>query len=77
MRREFKMSEEQYNTLLEAMKPVPYMIIGGMAPPSQQENANNAWKKLGEEMGFKHMTVKPSGAGALYFTAEEVDDAQG
>lgn len=70
----YTMTQEQYDKLLEAMKPVPYMIIGGMAPRSQQENANDAWKALGAVMGFKYMTVKPYGANKLQFTAEPVEE---
>lgn len=69
MRQTYTMTQEQYDTLLEAMKPVPYMIVGGMAPPSQQENANRAWEKLGKELGFQYMTVRPGGS-KLEFTAE-------
>lgn len=66
------MTEAQYEELLAQMKPVPYMIIGGQAPRSQQENANLAWEKLGDILGFKHMTVRP-GNSKLSFTAEPKD----
>ena len=55
------------------MKPVPYMIIGGMLPMTPQENANNAWAELGQRMGFDHMSVKPTGEGDLFFSAEVVE----
>ena len=72
MRKEFEMTKNQLDELMKACKPVPYMIIGGRKPSSPQENANRAWEKLGNEMGFKHMTVQPvRGKGAAYFTAEE------
>jgi hypothetical protein len=35
-----------------------------------QENANDAWVALGQEMGFDGMTVRPAGH-ELEFTAEE------
>lgn len=67
----FTMTQKQYDTLMEAMKPVPYMVIGGYPPPSRQENANAAWARLGEEMGFDYMTVRPAAGGnQLQFTAE-------
>jgi hypothetical protein len=69
MRKEFEMTEEQLKELLDACKPVRYMVIGGRPPRSPQENANNAWKKLGKEMGFEYMTVKPSEKGQRFFTA--------
>lgn len=71
MRTEFEMTKEQETTLLEACKPVLYLIVGGVAPRGPQENANDAWRDLGKTLGFKHMTVKPvSGKGVRYFTAE-------
>jgi len=70
MRKEFKLNEEQYAKLIEACKPVPYMIIGGVEPKSQQENANDAWEHLGKEMGFEYMSVEPvRGKDSRYFTA--------
>lgn len=74
MRKEFTMTAEQHEKLLDACKPVPYMIVGGMAPRSPQENANAAWGALGTEMGFKPMSVKPVvGKGDRVFTAEVVE----
>ena len=71
MRREYEMTEEQMNRLLEASKPVIYMIIGGMPPSSPQENANAAWNDLGRELGFDYMTVQPvPGKSNRFFTAE-------
>lgn len=69
-RREFEMSQEQLDKILEACKPVPYIAIQCGTPPSPQENANYAWAKLGREMGFDAMTVKPSKGGDRFFSAE-------
>ena len=69
-RHDFEMTEADLETLFEAMKPVPYMVFGGHAPSSPQENANEAWKALGARMGFKHMTVRPNGKGDRFFSAE-------
>ena len=74
MRQEFEMSEEDMETLLEASKPTPVMYLSGGIPmhSSPQENANQAWKTLGEKLGFAHMTVQPmQGKGNRFFTAEE------
>jgi len=71
MRKEFEMADEQYQEIIEACKPVPYMIIGNVLPSSPQENANMAWRFLGDELGFEYMTVRPvSGKSAKFFTAE-------
>ncbi|HTH42877.1 MAG TPA: hypothetical protein VL498_06915 [Terracidiphilus sp.] len=71
MRRVFQLSDEQYNRVIEASKPVPYIVAGGMEPASPQENANHVWRALGEEMGFLWDTAKPDSRGERYFTAEE------
>lgn len=71
MRKEFTLTQEQLDTLLDACKPVPYMVIGGIAPRSPQENANAAWATLGLELGFDSMSVRPvNGKGMEVFTAE-------
>ena len=72
MRKQYKMTQEAMDVILEACKPVPYMIIGGHPPLSPQERANTAWKSLGREMGFDGMTVQPDGNDPLCFTAEEL-----
>lgn len=69
MRKTFTMNEPQRAALLHAMRPVPAMWIGG-PPRSVQQNANDAWIALGQEMGFDGMTVRP-GRHELEFTAEE------
>lgn len=65
---EYEMSEEDLKAILDACKPVPYMLVGGHAPSSQQENANAAWARLGEKMGFNSMRVRP-GSNQRKFTA--------
>jgi len=77
-RREYEMSEAQKDALLQACKPVPYMVFGGAEPRSPQQNANDAWERLGRELGFKHMTVEPvQGKGVRFFTAEPADAGEG
>jgi hypothetical protein len=69
-RTEYEMTEEDEKSLLESCKPVPAMMIGGVMPPTPQENANRAWAALGKKMGFDYMTVRPiQGKGNRFFTA--------
>lgn len=78
-RTNYEMTEEDLKAILDACKPVVAMMIGGHAPSSQQENANNAWAALGRKMGFDHMTVQPiSGKGNRFFTAvpSETEEAR-
>ena len=70
-RKEYEMTEAQLAKLLEACRPVPYIIVGGMPPRSPQERANDAWRDLGRELGFVWDTVSISGKDQRLFTAEE------
>ena len=77
MRKQFEMSQDQLDELLDACKPTPVMYLTGGVPmfKTPQENANYAWKKLGKELGFDHMTVKPAGSDQKSFTAEASNEA--
>jgi hypothetical protein len=70
-RTNYEMTPADLAKILDACKPVPYMVFGGMPPRSQQENANAAWAELGARMGFDPMTVQPdsNGRGDRFFTA--------
>lgn len=58
-RREYEMTTADYDTLLEAMRPVPLIAIHCGPDLSRQERANCAWQALGDKMGFDGMTVQP------------------
>lgn len=68
-RKEYTMEQSDMDTLMDASKPTRVMKIGSYIIPSPQENANRAWKSLGDKMGFDHFTVRPMGADQLKFTA--------
>lgn len=69
-RAEYEMTEADLETILNACKSVPLMMVGRYAPSSPQENANRAWAALGEKMGFDSMSVRPvDGKGNRFFTA--------
>lgn len=71
MRIEFEMTQEDMDKILNASKPVTYLVAGGIPPRSPQENANSAWDALGSRMGFVGRTVQAApGKSALFFTAE-------
>ncbi len=70
MRREYEMNEKQLAFLMDACKPVPYILIGGVAPPSARDNAEHAWHTLGAQMGFLGDTAEPvNGKNDHFFTA--------
>jgi hypothetical protein len=65
----YKLTQEQFDGLIKQMQAVPMIALNCGAPRNQQENANTAWRRLGEEMGFDSMTVQPFGSNPLDFTA--------
>ena len=70
MRREYELTKEQHEAIISASQPVPYLVMGGIPPRSPQENANAAWERLGRELGFDHMSVRPLlDKGEAFFTA--------
>ena len=76
MRREYEMTAEQLAALLDACKPTPAMYLSGGEPMggTPQGNANAAWQRLGEELGFVWDSVRPvAGKGERFFTAEEIE----
>ena len=69
-RTNYEMTEEDLRELLDACRPVPMIMLQCGNPSSQQENANRAWRRLGEKMGFDSDTVHPiHGKGNRFFTA--------
>ncbi len=69
-RTNYEMTDENLQTILDACKPVACIMVGGVAPSSQQENANRAWSNLGKELGFDSDTVQPvHGMSNHFFTA--------
>jgi len=70
MRRDYEMTADDLSALLDAMKPVPMIMLQCGRVQSAQENANAAWAKLGAKMGFDPMTVRPNGRGDRFFSAE-------
>jgi len=78
MRREYEMTQADMDDILNASKPVIYLVVGGRPPRSPQQNANDAWAALGRKMHFHWETVEPlPSKGPRFFTAEakEASDA--
>lgn len=59
MRQTFTMTEEDFNKLLEASKPVPLIMLQVGMPTSPQARINSAWRELGDRMGFVWDTAGP------------------
>ena len=69
-RTNYEMTEEDLKEILDACQPVPMIMLQCGNPSSPQENANRAWRRLGEKMGFDSDIVQPiHGKGDRFFTA--------
>ena len=71
VRANYEMTVEDLSEILEACKPVPMIMLNIMNNcSSRQENANRAWKRLGDKMGFDGDTARPiEGKGSRFFSA--------
>ncbi len=71
-RKSYTMTQSDYDQIvekIEAARKVSGMFLSGGRPMGDvQETANQAWKELGDRMGFEHMSVRP-GSSKLQFTA--------
>lgn len=68
-RKQYEMTQDDLDKLLEACRPVPMIMLQCGTPPTPQERANAAWAELGKRMGFDYMTVKPAGSDPKQFSA--------
>lgn len=72
-RRDYEMTEQDLETLLAACRAVPLLVMQCGPIRSPQENANAAWKELGQRMGFAGTTARPTGRGDRFFSAIPVE----
>ena len=73
MRQEYTVTDEEFERLMEAAKPVPYLVIGGHAPRSPQENANVVWQEIAKKRGVVWDSIQSSPKDIRIFTAEKED----
>ena len=66
---EYEMTEEDLDKILNACKPLLLIATHCGTPRSPIENANAAWRELGQRMGFDYTTAQPSGGGDRFFSA--------
>lgn len=75
---EYEMTQADFEELMEACQPVPYIVVGGIGPTSPRENARAAWIRLGQKMGFDGITARPSpGKSELFFLAVPTPASKG
>jgi len=61
--KQYRMTEEELKMMMNASKPVTYMVFNGQPPSSPQENANNAWQQIADRVGCDKMSIKPAATG--------------
>ena len=62
-KRQYRLTDAELERILDASKPAPYMIIGGHAPASPQENANSVWQSVAAAHGFVWDSAEGAGTG--------------
>ena len=67
----YRLTDEQFKKLMDASKPVRYMVFGGREPSTPRENAENCWRTIAEEIGCQYDTIKDARTGDQHdFEAE-------
>lgn len=77
MRKEYELTQEDLDTILNASKPTPVMYLSGGQPigGTPQENANSAWRQMGKKYGFVWDTARPANRkGQRFITAEATNE---
>ena len=66
----YDLTEEQYQRLLSASKPVMMIALQCGNPQSPRENAEAEWHKIAAEVGCQYSTIEPYSGEPKSFTAE-------
>lgn len=76
MRKEFTMTQEEMDAIIELNKThsnVPMIALQCGTPKGLRQLINEYWDRLGVQYGFDPCTVDPSPNGPLAFTAESTN----
>lgn len=66
----YRMTDEELSQLMEASKPVPYMVIGGYEPKPPSYNAMMVWEKIAARVGCDVHSIDAASTGDNHdFTA--------
>lgn len=65
MKTRFRMTDDQFNRIMAASRPVPLLYLPGGVPmgPSSQEVANGAWRSVADELGVAWDSIESAGTG--------------
>lgn len=59
----YRLTDEELNELLEASKPAPYMVFGGVEPRSPRQKAMDVWRKVATRVGCDVGSIESAGTG--------------
>jgi hypothetical protein len=60
------MTDDELKELLEASKPVPYMVIGGCVPESPVEKMMKVWQRIAQRVGCNVDSINDAGTGDMH-----------
>lgn len=67
----YQLTDQEFEELMDASKPVPYLVFGGVPPDSPREKAERIWRRIAQRVGCKWESIK-AGDSEKEFIAEEV-----
>ena len=59
----YRLTDEEFNKLMDASKPVPYMVFDGIEPRSPHDNAMDVWRTVAARVGCDVDSIGSAGTG--------------
>ena len=59
----YRMTDDELNMLMNASKPVPYLVFGGIEPRSPRDNAMDVWRTVAARVGCDVDSIEPAETG--------------
>lgn len=75
-RRDYRLSDGDFDRLLKASQPVAYLIANGTEPESPREAAMRIWREIADREGVDVDSIRQGSDGNGHFTAIPKETAQ-
>lgn len=62
----YRLTHEELAEIIEASKPVPYMVIGGVEPQSPRDKVMAIWRRVAERVGCDVDSIDKGTTGDLH-----------
>ena len=69
VRTDYRLTDEDFNRLLKASQPVPYLIANGTEPMSPHEAAMRIWRDIADREGVDVDSIRQGSDGNGHYTA--------